>query len=253
MTDKNCPVLQVENLVFGFEKNKPILKDISFSIEKGAFVLLTGPNGSGKSLLLKCIKGLLKPTSGNVSIDGETLTKNPKKRLQSIGLVFQDADSQIVGQTVERDILFGMENLGLIEEEQQKRLGEVANLLGLKEQFKQRPRTLSGGEKRRLSIAGVLVMDPKLLIMDEPFANLDYPSVLQVLKTLLKLHEAGHTIVIVSHEVEKILAHIDQTILLEKGQVIANGKSLDLLAIMRDHGVYVPLKANIEELTWLKH
>jgi biotin transport system ATP-binding protein len=253
MIQQQEPILQVHNLCFGFEKNRPILKDISFSIEKGAFVLLTGPNGSGKSLLLKCVKGLLKPTSGTMFIDGKDLTKKPKERLDSIGLVFQDADSQIVGQTVERDILFGMENLQLPLEEQHKRLEEVSSLMDLKEQFRQRPRTLSGGEKRRLSIAGVLVMDPKLLIMDEPFANLDYPSVLQVIKTLLKLHEAGHTIVLVSHEVEKILAYTDQTILLEKGRVIADGKAIDILPLLPEHGVYVPLQAKIEELTWLKH
>ncbi|AEV30432.1 ABC-type cobalt transport system, ATPase component [Sphaerochaeta pleomorpha str. Grapes] len=252
MTQQQEPILQVHNLSFGFEKNKPILKNISFSIEKGAFVLLTGPNGSGKSLLLKCVKGLLKPTEGTVTIEGQDVTRAPKKRLDSIGLVFQDADSQIVGQTVERDILFGVENLRLPQEEQMRRLEEVGTLMGLKEQFKQRPRTLSGGEKRRLSIAGVLVMDPKLLIMDEPFANLDYPSVLQVIKTLLKLHEAGHTIILVSHEVEKILAYTDQTILLEKGSVIADGKAIDILPLLPEHGVYVPLQAKIEELTWLK-
>ncbi len=215
-------------------------------------MLLTGPNGSGKSLLLKCIKGLLKPTSGTIVINGEDLTKSSRKRLQAIGLIFQDADSQIVGQTVERDILFGLENLQLPLEEQQKRLEDVSTLLDLKTKFKQRPRTLSGGEKRRLSIAGVLVMEPQVLVLDEPFANLDYPSVLQVIRTLLKLHETGHTIILVSHEAEKILAYTDQTILLEQGKVVADGKAKDLLPMMTAHGVYVPSGVKIEELTWLK-
>ena len=245
-------MLRLENLSFGFEKTKPILSDISFTIEKGSFTLITGPNGSGKSLLLKCIKGLLKPKEGTITLDGSDVTRHGKRRLASIGLVFQDADTQIVGQTVERDILFGLENLELPIAVQQGRLDAVVHLLDLTKQLKQRPRTLSGGEKRRLSIAGVLVMQPKLLIMDEPFANLDYPSVLQVLKTLLQLKSEGHTIILVSHEVEKILAYTDSVIILSEGKVAAQGSPSSVRPLFQDHGVYVPLEVPLEELTWLK-
>lgn len=205
MKSNEGAMLTLQNLSFGFEKNKPILSDISLTVERGSFTLITGPNGSGKSILLKLIKGLLKPTGGTILLEDLDVTGQSKKRLRAIGLVFQDAETQIVGQTVERDILFGLENLGLPLAEQQERLDGIVQLLDLKEQLSQRPRTLSGGEKRRLSIAGVLVMKPKLLIMDEPFANLDYPSVVQVLKTLLQLKGEGHTIILVSHEVEKSL------------------------------------------------
>ena len=245
-------MLKLENLSFGFEKTKPILTDISFTITKGSFTLITGPNGSGKSLLLKCIKGLLKPTSGTIYLDGIDVTHSGKKRLTSIGLVFQDAETQIVGQTVERDILFGLENLELPLSVQQERLDAVVALLDLTKQRKQRPRTLSGGEKRRLSIAGVLVMEPKLLIMDEPFANLDYPSVVQVLKTLLQLKNEGHTIILVSHEVEKILAYTDDVIILSEGKVVAQGKPDSVRSLFSKHGVYLPKDIPLEELTWLK-
>lgn len=245
-------MLKVENLSFGFEKTKPILSGISFVVERGSFTLITGPNGSGKSLLLKCIKGLLKPKEGTITLDGEDVTFSSKKRLTSIGLVFQDAETQIVGQTVERDILFGLENLGLPLAIQQERLDAVVQLLDLTKQLKQRPRTLSGGEKRRLSIAGVLVMQPKLLIMDEPFANLDYPSVVQVLKTLLRLKSEGHTIILVSHEVEKILAYTDSVIILSEGKVAAHGPPTSVRPLFADNGVYVPLDSPLEELTWLK-
>ena len=252
MKSKETPMLQLENLNFGFEKSKPILLDISFAIEKGSFTLITGPNGSGKSLLLKCIKGLLKPTSGTIVLDGVDMTHSAKKRLSFIGLVFQDAETQIVGQTVERDILFGLENLELPPAVQQERLFTVANLLDLHKQLSQRPRTLSGGEKRRLSIAGVLVMQPKLLIMDEPFANLDYPSVVQVLKTLLQLKSEGHTIILVSHEVEKILAYIDNVIILSEGKIAAQGCPSSVRPLFTNNGVYVPLDTPLEDLTWLK-
>jgi biotin transport system ATP-binding protein len=252
MENNDDIILQAENLSFGFDRHRPILDGVSFSVRRGSFVLLTGPNGSGKSLLLKCLKGLLRPTSGTVLIDGMDVTRDAKKRLASIGLVFQDADSQIVGQTVERDIRFGMENLGLPETEQNRRLDALLPRLGLAPLSDQRPRTLSGGEKRRLSIAGVLAMEPKLLVMDEPFANLDYPSVLQVIETLTTLHDEGHTIVLVSHEVEKILAHADRLILMEHGTVIADGSPADLLSLLPGHGVYVPANAGVEDLTWLK-
>ncbi len=252
MNSKEYPMLKLENLSFGFEKTKPILSCISLTIGKGSFTLITGPNGSGKSLLLKCIKGLLKPTSGAILLDGTDVTRSSRKRLTSIGLVFQDAETQIVGQTVERDILFGLENLELPLSIQQERLLSVVQLLDLSKQLKQRPRTLSGGEKRRLSIAGVLVMQPKLLIMDEPFANLDYPSVVQVLKTLLQLKDEGHTIILVSHEVEKILAYTDDVIILSEGKVAAQGPPSSVRSLFPQYGVYLPSDTPLEELTWLK-
>lgn len=251
------PILEVSNLKFGFNKEKTLLNDISFKINEGEFCLIAGENGSGKSLLLKCLKGLLKPLSGQIIINNQDVSKKTKERRKLLGLVFQDADSQIVGQTVEKDILFGMENIEIDKLEQEKRLKEVSALLNLEDKLKQRPRILSGGEKRRLAIAGILAMEPKIIFMDEPFANLDYPGVVQVIKTLLLLKEKGHTIIIVSHEVEKVAAHVDSLILLKEGKLIAHDKCPKLLNILRENGVYVPtingLPTPIEEMTWLKH
>jgi biotin transport system ATP-binding protein len=246
-------LLSVEHLSFSFSKDKQILGDISFSVSQGSFTLISGPNGAGKSILLRCLKGLLKPSGGSIHLSGEDVTKNPKKRLHSIGLVFQDADTQIVGQTVEKDIRFGMENLSLDENEQQKRLEEVLALMNLQNQRDQRPRTLSGGEKRKLSIAGILVMDPKLIILDEPFANLDYRSAVSVLETLLALQQSGHTIIIVSHEIDKVLAHADQVLVLEAGLVAVQGTKHSVFDHLEEHGMYVPKTSNVEDLTWLKH
>ena len=252
MTKTPAILLSIEKLNFSFTKEKTILNDITFTVAQGSFTLLVGPNGSGKSILLRLIKGLLKPTSGTISLDGADVTKYPKKRMQTIGLIFQDADTQIVGQTVEKDIRFGMENLSLSEEEQQKRLVEVLSLLDLEQQRNQRPRTLSGGEKRRLSIAGVLVMDPKILILDEPFANLDYRSVVSVMQTLLRLQQEGHTIVLVSHEVDKTLAHADQVIVLEQGSIAIHGSKDEVYPHLTEHGIYLPKNVPIEDLSWLK-
>ena len=250
------PVLETSSLCFTFGNSRPILKEVSFSVASGSFTVLTGRNGSGKSVLLKCLKGLYQPTEGVISIDGENLSMLPKRRNSSIGLVFQDAESQMVGQTVERDILFGLENLGIAGEERRRRLEEVVGLLGLSPLLSQRPRTLSGGEKRRLAIAGVLVMDPHVLILDEPFANLDLTGVRQVLEALVALHAKGHAIMVVTHEIEKVLAHADQLILLDGGRVIADDKPNRVLSLVEDFGVRRPSflgrPVPMEELTWLK-
>lgn len=250
-------ILTVENLNFSFNKKKQILNDINFTIDKGSICIIAGANGSGKSVLLKCIKGLLKPQSGTIKINDRDVSNKPKERIKKIGLVFQDADSQIVGQTVEKDILFGLENLQLKEEERFSRLNNVVKLLDLENKLKTKPREMSGGEKRRLAIAGILAMNPNIIFLDEPFANLDFPGVIQVIKTLLLLQKEGHTIIIVSHEIEKIAAHSQNIILLEKGKVLKQGKSEEVLPFLKNHGVYVPTinnkLAKLEELTWLEH
>lgn len=256
MDAQAAPILSIEHLSFGFTKAQTILHDITFAVNPGEFVVMTGRNGSGKSLLLKCIKGILQPTGGNIFIDGKEVSNDASFRNRSIGLVFQDADSQIVGQTVERDIAFGLENLKVQEPEFSQRIESVVHLLGLGPMLHQRPRTLSGGEKRRLAIAGVLVMKPKLIILDEPFANLDYPGVVQVLQTLVELHKQGHTIMMVSHEIEKVLAHADKLVLLDSGRIIAATHPKEVLPVLEDFGVRVPsfhgVQLPLEEMTWLK-
>lgn len=250
------PILEVNNLCFEFNSDKQILNKISFNINKGELCLIAGANGSGKSILLKCLKGLLKPTHGSIKCDGLDISSKSKARRSLFGLVFQDADSQIVGQTVEKDLKFGLENLQVSYDEQLKRIDNISQLLSLDDKLKMRPRNLSGGEKRRLAIAGVLVMEPKIIFMDEPFANLDYPGVVQVIKTIILLKESGHTILIVSHEIEKCAAHADRLILLEEGKLIADGPIEENLSQLPMHGVFIPTNRGsilpLEDLTWLK-
>lgn len=245
------PMLQTTDLTFGFTDDTLLLNHLSFSLEKGSITLLAGPNGAGKSVLLKVLKGLLKERGGTIAIEGETLSA--KKRMRRVGLVFQDAPTQIVGRTVEKDIRFGMENLGLGDQEIKKRLSHLAEILFLSDKLGQDPMTLSGGEARRLAIAGVLAMAPDILVMDEPFANLDWPSVREVIATLIDLRRRGVTILLVSHEVEKILAHVDQAILLRKGEIIAQGKPDEaMLKTFRNNDIYLPPSCNVEDLSWLK-
>lgn len=241
--------LIVENLNKTIGKEK-LLSDISFSVEKGSINLIAGPNGSGKSLLLKCLKGIEKIDSGKIIYCGEEKKKR-RDRMNLFGLVMQDTSLQIVGQTVKKDIRFGLENQNRKIEEIERITEEMLSLFSLKEIENKDPNVLSGGEKRRLSIAGVLAMQAEVLLLDEPLANLDYPSVLMVLKTLKELKEKNITTLIVSHEAEKLLSLTDNTILLKEGRVVEVGKSREMIDKIKENSIYLP-NLPFEEITWLK-
>lgn len=226
-----------------------ILDGVSFSLEKGTFSAMCGHNGAGKSQLLRIIKGLARPSSGRILLDGREC--GAKERMRRIGLVFQDAQMQMVAQSVEKDIAFGPENLGLDRDEVSRRVGMALALMGLEAHAKQRPQTLSGGELRKTAIAGVLAMEPDVILMDEPFANLDYPSTLTVIRSLLELHEKGFTILVVSHEAEKFLRHADRLIVMSHGRVVVDGRACDEYHRLVENDIYIPPAASFEDLTWL--
>ncbi len=230
--------------------NTLLLDNITFSVEKGTITLIAGPNGSGKSLLLKCIKGLERPSSGSITGDGIELKKE-KERMKFFGLVFQDTSLQIVGSTVEKDIAFGLENQKKSVSEIREKTDEMLSLFSLERIRNKDPRVLSGGEKRRLSIAGVLAMNSPVLLLDEPLANLDYPSVKMVLESLVKLKDKGVTILIVSHEAEKFLALTDNTIIIKDGKIAGAGKSRDMTTALRENNIYLP-DIPYEDLKWIE-
>lgn len=241
--------LSVDNLSFSIDGTK-LLTNISFSLEKGSLTLVAGKNGSGKSMLLKCLKGLEKPDEGTISIEGRALKKE-RERMRAFGLVFQDTSLEIVGSTVKKDIAFGLENLKMERAKIEETTNRMISLFNLEKLQKLPPSVLSGGEKRRLSIAGVLAMEPQVILMDEPLANLDYPSIKMVLSTLLELKKKGITIVIVSHEAEKLLSLTDNTIILSEGRISGIGKSREMMKELRENEVYLPPKAEFEDLSWL--
>lgn len=241
--------LSVDNLSFSIDGTK-LLTNISFSLEKGSLTLVAGKNGSGKSMLLKCLKGLEKPDEGTISIEGKALKKE-RERMRAFGLVFQDTSLEIVGSTVKKDIAFGLENLKMERAKIEETTNRMISLFNLEKLQNLPPSVLSGGEKRRLSIAGVLAMEPQVILMDEPLANLDYPSIKMVLSTLLELKKKGITIVIVSHEAEKLLSLTDNTIILSEGRISGIGKSREMMKELRENEVYLPPKAEFEDLSWL--
>lgn len=239
--------LSVENISFSVG-GKKILDDVSFSLETGTVTLLAGRNGSGKSMLLKIIKGLEKESAGRVLIDNAPCPA--KERMKKTALVFQESMLQIVGQSVEKDISFGLENQKRSREETRAVTEEYLGLFGLDALRNENPRILSGGERRKVIIAGVLAMGPNILLLDEPLANLDYPSIRTVLKLFENLRKMGTTVLVVSHEAEKILALTDQALVMDRGRLVFDGKSRDSLDALKENGVHIP-GLPFEELSWL--
>ncbi|MDR0424689.1 MAG: energy-coupling factor ABC transporter ATP-binding protein, partial [Clostridiales Family XIII bacterium] len=213
------PVLEAQGLTHVFPDGTIAIDDISLKIGGGEFVIVAGANGSGKTVFIRHLNGLLIPTKGRVLIDGVPINKDIAAARRKIGLIFQDSDSQIVGQTVAEDVAFGPENLNLPRSEVERIVSHSLDAVGLGQHAAQSPHSLSGGQKRKLAIAGVLAMNPDVIMFDEPFTGLDFPGVRQVLKQIVRLHKAGHTIVLVTHELEKALAHADRLVIIHKGKL----------------------------------
>ena len=223
------PILETEDLTHIFPEGTVAIQDISLKINEGEFVVIAGANGSGKTVFARHLNGLLKPTKGRVLLDGEPITKNIVEARRKVGLVFQDPDSQFVGQTVAEDVAFGPENLNLPVKEVETIVKESLEAVGLSGFSSRSPHALSGGEKRKLAIAGILAMKPKIIIFDEPFTGLDYPGVVQVLKQIVQLHKKGHTILLITHELEKVLAHANRLGIMHKGKLVEDGKPEDVI------------------------
>ncbi len=231
-------IIRLENLNYIYNPNTPFekkaLDDINLSIEEGDFVGLMGHTGSGKSTLVQHLNGLIKPTSGKIIIDGMDITSkeaNLKEIRQKVGLVFQYPEHQLFEETIYKDIAFGPKNLGLEEEEIHKRVKKAMELVGLNfELLKDRsPFELSGGQKRRVAIAGVLAMKPKVLILDEPTAGLDPKGRDEILGRIQKLYEEeGITIILVSHSMEDIARLVNRIIVMHKGKVAMEGKTREV-------------------------
>ncbi|MBU2512323.1 energy-coupling factor ABC transporter ATP-binding protein [bacterium] len=221
------------------------IRNINLQIQPGELVVIAGQNGSGKTTLCKHINGLLKPTSGNVFIGDLQVDRNPSKARQLVGMVFQNADSQIVGETVSSDIAFGPENLGLKRAEINARVKKIIQIVGLDGKEDNSPHTLSGGEKRKLAIAGVLAMNPEIIIFDEPFANLDYPGSVQILDQIVMLHQTQRTIIIITHELEKIISLASRLVILKDGELAKEGIPSTIIKDVEQFGIREPCSSKL--------
>lgn len=244
--------LVLEHLSHVYNKGEPFespaLKDINLTIEYGDFVALIGHTGSGKSTLAQHLNGLIKPTSGRVLLDGQDINSKEvsKRSLRfKIGLVFQYPEYQLFEETVAKDIAFGPKNMGLSEEEVDRRVRYAMDMVGLNydEVAQKSPFELSGGQMRRVALAGVLAMEPSVLILDEPSAGLDPRAKEFLLNDIKRLHENGTTIVMITHNMDDVADFAKKVVVLQNGSVVLQGspetvfENYDLLSEM---GLDVP-------------
>ncbi|MCI4438709.1 ABC transporter ATP-binding protein [archaeon] len=226
--------ISIEDVSFSYEqdkKNNFVLKDISYSILPGDSVLLLGPNGSGKTTLLKLIMGLLKPTKGKIRIDDVDTSKASVFEIsKKVSMIFQNPEKQFFAETVREELSFGLKNRGLREEEIKKKVEEVAKKFGLFEYLDKSPFDLSGGEKRRLSIASIIILDPEVLIVDEPTAGLDF-QYRNLMVSIIRgfLETRNKSLVVATHDIDFGLRIANKAAVINEGKLVWSGNVVSLL------------------------
>ena len=230
--------IALENVSFTYQEGTPLastaLSDVSLTIEDGSYTALIGHTGSGKSTILQLLDGLLVPSQGSVRVFDTLITSNSKNKdirqiRKQVGLVFQFAENQIFEETVLKDVAFGPQNFGVSEEDAEQIAREKLALVGIDESlFDRSPFELSGGQMRRVAIAGILAMEPAILVLDEPTAGLDPLGRKELMNLFKKLHQSGMTIVLVTHLMDDVAEYANQVYVMEKGRLVKGGKPSDV-------------------------
>ena len=233
------PILEIKNLTHTYGIGTPFqrsaVEDVSFSIEEGEFLGVIGHTGSGKSTLIQHLNGLLRPTSGQILLEGKDIWAEPKKiravRFQ-VGLVFQYPEYQLFEETVYKDIAYGPSNQGKTGDALNRSVREAARLVGVRDdQLEKSPFELSGGQKRRVALAGVLAMEPKVLVLDEPTAGLDPAGRENLMANIREYHRLkGATIVLVSHSMDEIARNADRILVLKNAHILMDGTPAQVFA-----------------------
>ena len=230
--------IALENVSFTYQEGTPLastaLSDVSLTIEDGSYTALIGHTGSGKSTILQLLNGLLVPSQGSVRVFYTLITSTSKNKdirqiRKQVGLVFQFAENQIFEETVLKDVAFGPQNFGVSEEDAEQIAREKLALVGIDESlFNRSPFELSGGQMRRVAIAGILAMEPAILVLDEPTAGLDPLGRKELMNLFKKLHQSGMTIVLVTHLMDDVAEYANQVYVMEKGRLVKFGKPSDV-------------------------
>ena len=230
--------IALENVSFTYQEGTPLastaLSDVSLTIEDGSYTALIGHTGSGKSTILQLLNGLLVPSQGSVRVFDTLITSTSKNKdirqiRKQVGLVFQFAENQIFEETVLKDVAFGPQNFGVSEEDAVKIAREKLALVGIDESlFDRSPFELSGGQMRRVAIAGMLAMEPAILVLDEPTAGLDPLGRKELMNLFKKLHQSGMTIVLVTHLMDDVAEYANQVYVMEKGRLVKGGRPSDV-------------------------
>ncbi|WP_456471871.1 ATP-binding cassette domain-containing protein [Methanocaldococcus sp.] len=224
-------ILETKDLYFSYPDGTEVLKGINFKAKKGEMIALLGPNGVGKTTLFLHFNGILRPTKGEVLLKGKPIRYDKKSLLEvrrTVGIVFQNPDDQIFAPTVKDDVAFGPLNLGLPKEEVEKRVKEALKAVGLEGVEDKPPHHLSGGQKKRVAIAGILAMNPEVMILDEPTAGLDPLGASKIMKLLYNLNKKGITIIISTHDVDLVPVYADRVYIMYDGKILKEGKTKDV-------------------------
>ncbi|MDI6796079.1 MAG: ABC transporter ATP-binding protein [Desulfatibacillaceae bacterium] len=232
-----APALIFEDVSYFYADKTRGLDRVGFSVMPGECIALCGRNGSGKSTLLRHANGLARPSSGRVMVFGVCTKKDAVFARLAVGMVFADSSAQIVEERVYEDVAFGPENLNLPRPEVKRRVEKALDWTGLAPLAAKRTENLSSGEKRRLAIAGVLAMEPRVIVLDEPFSNLDWPGKTALLDELLRLKDLGTTLIVATHDVELVQGLCSRILIMDKGALIRDGGLAEFAAESQSLGL----------------
>jgi cobalt/nickel transport system ATP-binding protein len=247
-------VIETKDITYEYPDGTKALEDVNFNVEEGKIVALLGPNGAGKSTLFLHFNGILRPSFGDIIIDGEPVNYNKKDLMrirQKVGIVFQNPDDQLFAPTVLEDVAFGPMNMGLSKEEVDNRVKEALIRVGMDGFEKKPPHHLSGGQKKRVAIAGILAMKPKIMVLDEPTSGLDPKGASQILRLLYKLNKEGITIVISTHDVDLVPLYASKVYIISEGKIIKEGTASEVFAdvkTIRGANLRLPRIAHLMEI-----
>ncbi len=247
-------IIETKDITYNYPDGTKALDNVNFKAEEGKIVALLGPNGAGKSTLFLHFNGILRPTSGSILIDSKEIKYDKKDLMrvrQNVGIVFQNPDDQLFAPTVVEDVAFGPMNLGLSKEEVEKRVDESLKRVGMEEFKKKAPHHLSGGQKKRVAIAGILAMKPKIMVLDEPTSGLDPKGASQILRILYELNKEGMTIIISTHDVDLVPLYAYQVYIISSGKIIKEGNPKEVfedVKTIRDANLRLPRIAHLMEI-----
>jgi energy-coupling factor transporter ATPase len=243
-------VIETKELTYTYPGGtKPSIRDVSIKIEKGEFTLITGPSGCGKTTLCRCFNGLIPhfyqgELKGEITVVGLKVSEQPIHKLaQHVGLVFQNPENQLFALSVEKDVAFGLENLGVPREEIRRKVDWALNLTGIYDLRERAPHELSGGQQQRVAIASVLAMQPEIIVLDEPTSFLDPLSAKKIFEVIYELNKKfGITVVLVEHRLDLTAKYADHIIVMDEGKVVLDGKPREILSLeeARLIGVGIP-------------
>ncbi len=247
-------IIETNNISYHYPDGTEALKNVNFTACRGKIVALLGPNGAGKSTLFLHFNGILKPTSGSITIDGEQLGYDKKdlmKVRQKVGIVFQNPDDQLFAPTVIEDVAFGPMNIGLTDEEIERRVKDSLKRVGMEGFENKAPHHLSGGQKKRVAIAGILAMQPEIMVLDEPTSGLDPRGASQIMHLLYDLNQDGMTIVISTHDVDLVPLYAYNVYIISEGEIIKQGNPAEVfedVKTIRNANLRLPRIAHLMEI-----